>query len=238
MERRTSSGYSSKIIGFLIIAALSGQTILGASLTAVTSCTVDGLPVACSPGNPNSASALFFASPDIGGPDLGLTVAASAAAGLLGNTTGFVSIDLTFYAKGAGPVRPGLAKISVGTDGDGTLGGATGGSAHASVADLISCTLAGPCFEFGDFPLMLGVPFQIKLQASAFAEDFGEAVGFSTSSSIQLSLFEFAQDGSLRSVNILGPVVVPEPNQFGPALLAALAGIVWRVQARRKAGLQ
>jgi hypothetical protein len=212
------------------MAMLSGNLLPGATLTPISSCTIDGSPAPCSDTSDDFVSTPFIFS-GFGGNILQLSLRAEARTGESGSpSSASAEAELIFDAYTTGPIRPGFASFEVVTFGNKTKDGS--GSASASIEGLVSCDTPPDCGQKGSGEFTLGVPFQIRMfvHADGKFDPLNPGVGLGTSF-INLTLSD--PDGP-------DPIIlpVPEPNQFGPALAAALAGIFGTVRARRKPRLQ
>lgn len=231
MKRPTGRTFF-RLYGTILIAA---QAIFSASLTPVSDCTIDGAPVACMPGDPNRAQTLFMYNDGLGTDFLSIVVNASAGSGPDFGTSGTASIALNFLATTAGPARTGFVEYLIFADGDGSFGASY--SSKVSVSGIGDCSAPFTCVDSGTIPFQLGIPFEIKMSAAAggtFDPFVGFPTGGSSNSTIELRFYELDSNGSRIPVNILGPIITPEPNSTAAMLVSAL-GLIW-LRRRRNSG--
>lgn len=140
--------------------------------------------------------------------------------------TASVQVVLSATAYTAGPVRPGFAIYSLGTDGD--SGGGGGFTAFAEF-DGVSCSsiMCGKVSP-GQVPFTLGVPFQLEIIAGGSVEGQpgSPSEGGGGGGEIQLQLF----DQNFNPVEILN--TVPEPGPFAP-VAAVLCVAVWWLRRKQ-----
>lgn len=219
-----------RLYGAILIGA---QALISASLTPVSSCTIDGAAAACMPGDPNRAQTTFIYNDGLGTDFLSIVVAASAGSGADPDTSGTASITLNFLATTEGPVRPGFVEYLIVADGDGSSAGASYGS-KVSVSGIGNCSAPFTCVDSGTIPFQLGIPFEIRMSAAAGGTFAGFQSGAASDSTIELRFYELDSSGSQIPVNILGPIITPEPNSTAAMLVSAL-GLIW-LRRRRNSG--
>ena len=230
MNQKISQPYSLKLLGSCLLALLSCPILHAATLSPATSCTLDGIPAACSSNSSDLVSTPFLFS-GFGTNTIQLSLRAEARSGDSGTpSTATAEAELIFDAYTSGPVRPGFASFEVVTFGNKTADGE--GKSAASVQGLVSCDTPPGCGQNQvSVPFTLGVPFQIRMFAHADAKfnPLNPGAGLGTSF-IKLTLSD--PQG-------LDPIiqVVPEPSQFGSVLGVTLVGI-FALRARRKSRLQ
>lgn len=215
-----------RLYGAILIGA---QALISASITPVSSCTIDGAPAACTTGNPDIAETLVLANTGLGTNFLSIEINASAGAGFHGNSSATASIEVDFIATTEGPVRFGFITYTFGVDSDAGFGG--GAMASGSISGIGSCNSPPLCVKSGSLePFQLGVPFEIKLMAFA-AGNPPMPSGGSANAKMELQFFESDPSGNLIPVNVV-EAPVPEPGTFGLGLLAS-AGLLWIRRLRR-----
>src|SRR5262245_11910103 len=104
MNQPISQLYAWRVFGFLAMVVLSSQLLSGATLTPVTSCTMDGSPAPCSTTSSDFVSTPFIFS-GFGGNFLQLSLRAEARTGASGSpATASAEAELIFDAYTTGPV--------------------------------------------------------------------------------------------------------------------------------------
>ena len=220
----------------LLLSALLVGSSFASSITGTVNlaCSISGVAVPC-PTTIGGTTANATGSYNFSGlntPTLFLSAHADAGAGSVPppglSPSASAAVFLTVDAFTDGPMRPGLVTISLFATEDHSFSGGAAATSHSSIDVSIpsvatSCTPLGisDCQSHGTLlPIMLGVPFQLRVSAEAAA---GGNLSFAAGSSaafLNLALFELSGD----PVTIW---VTPEPSSgsmMAGALLIALLG--------------
>jgi hypothetical protein len=219
------------LLGVIVI-ALGVNTLSADVLTpfTTTSCSENGIAGPCPFGfpPPPTGVGVFDTIVALGTPGIDVLVGASAGTdSMAGLNQASAAISTDFFATTAGPVRPGSMTYALTSDGNAGAGG--GFAADASIPGIGFCSGMG-CHKTGTIPFTLGVPFEIKINASGsgdFFHDFVDTGGLGHAE-VVINLF----DSAGNPVTILAPVTTPEPAHSGLAV-AALFGSVILLRKRR-----
>ncbi len=210
------------------VVGMTGASMLHADALipfATTQCTLNGVAAPCQvSSNPNPGASVFgFGS--LSKPGVGASASTDIASGLT-SASSFIKMDM--WASTAGPVRAGFIDFVCGADSGGV---GPGFPSSASISGAGGCS--GPeGHSIGDHvPFTLGVPFEIILTAEARAH-FDPSGGDQSGGSIA-SINFFVFDANNASVDVFGPLAVPEPAYLGGTAVALLGvGTLLRKRSR------
>ena len=114
------------------------------------------------------------------------------------------SADVVLSLYTAGPVRQGLALISLNEDSDGDTAYGARMSVSVGAYGIDNCFLGLSCRVYGYYPFTLGQEFELTLHSSELAQGFQFPAGGGFGVSASIELFD----------NLTGPVLIftPEPS--------------------------
>src|SRR5665213_213471 len=135
-----------------------------------------------------------------------------------------VTIDLTADLYTLGPIRDGVAFLSLDVETDGSAGGAAYASGAIGPYSIGGCPKDLSCSKVGYFPFELGVPFTIHL--TGFANANPQALGDGEFMAVaQLQLFEVPSNDGDKAGAPVEIELVPEPSSASLAV-TGLFGLV------------